>query len=221
MKSFSRGYTLVELLIIIAVLGILVSIITMSWGGYINWSNDRARENDTRQWVTTFELYRSRFTVYPLMPVDSSTPTIACLGAVGSLPTASTNSGGDKCGQYASSVSTAYASTTSTLQPEIVRVGNMVKNSYEAAGRGPVLDNTLIGPVLYVAQTGASAPYTVTAYFINFFKSAPCPTSFIGPATASDMTSLFPQIKDMKPASGPGSSANICYLKSSFSYSPS
>lgn len=221
MKLPSRGYTIIEVLIVISVIGILVSIGVVSWTGYVNWSNDRARENDTRQWATTFELYRSRFTVYPLMPADSSTPAIACLGAVGSLPTTTATSGGDKCGQYSSAVSTAYASTTSALQPEIVRVGNMVKNSYEAAGRGPIFDNVLVGPVLYVTQTGASAPYTISAYFINFFKSAPCPTDFTGPATTSDMSSLFPQIKDMKPTTGPGSSANICYLKNTFSYSPS
>lgn len=221
MKLPSRGYTIIEVLVVISVIGILVSIGIVSWTGYINWSNDRARENDTRQWVTTFELYRSRFTVYPLMPTDSSTPAIACLGAVGSLPTTAATSGGDKCGQYNSAASTAYASTTSALQPEIVRVGNMVKNSYEAAGRGPIFDNVLVGPVLYVTQTGASSPYTISAYFINFFKTSPCPTDFTGPASPADMTSLFPQIKDMKPTSGPGSSANICYLKSTFSYSPS
>lgn len=232
MKLSSRGYTLVEILIVISVLGILVSIAMVSWGGYVNWSSDRARENDVRQWSTTFDLYKSRFIVYPAMPVDNSNPTVICLSAVGTLPTGASNTtGGNKCGLYTSGSANQYAWTANNIptaspyapfdfDTEVKRVGNMVRNSYEANGGSTVINNALVGPIAYISQTGAGS-ITVTAYLINFFKNG-CPSTDFTAATSADFTPGSGKFAALSGLGTNPSGATTCYMqKNTFTYSPS
>ena len=69
------GFTIVELLIVIAVIAILATIVVVGWNGVIVKSRNTARIEAGEQWVSTFELYKSRFGIYPDVPYDTY-----CLG---------------------------------------------------------------------------------------------------------------------------------------------
>lgn len=195
-----RGFTIVELLIVITVLGVLVTIVLLMWGGAIRSAEDKARENDVRQWANTFELYRGRYVVYPISPAVSGfgSGTWACLGTFAST--------GARCGQYGQ-VSYSYAdSTGSTILTEAAKTGKLPANS------GPKVDNLFVGPLLYIEQSSSSAPITVRAHFVNFFQQK-CPSDFTNVTSTSPYSAL---------KSGQGSNPTfICELRREFTYSPS
>ena len=205
MNRFLRGFTLVELVIVIAVLGILVTIGMLSWNGALTGSRDHARELDARAWASSFDTYKSRYIVYPSMPTADGTAAAAtiCLGDF----TTETNS---KCGQYNSSTATAFlpASSATAMLAEIVKVGNVPTNS------GPVVKNVLTGPIYYATQATVSGTVTVTAKFINFFENS-CPTGFTN--INSSLPSTIAQVMTGLPT---GTNANACALTKTFSYTP-
>lgn len=209
MMRDKSGFTIVELLVVIVVIGILGAITIVTWSGVQQAARDSAREQDTRQWAATFNTYKARFIVYPLMPTDSLTPNVACLGGVGTFPSGTQPAGGNKCGQYGSSSTTSYASTTSSLQTEVTKIGTMPDNN------GPSVSNTLVGPIVYVSQTANSGTIPVEADFINFFEKT-CPTQDFIDAT-SNYSTKFSKLSTVLPS---GSTAKVCYLKSNFSYTP-
>lgn len=60
------GFTIVELLIVIVVIGILAGITVVAYRGVQNRANDTAIQNDLTKLAQTFELYRSENGVYPV-----------------------------------------------------------------------------------------------------------------------------------------------------------
>lgn len=214
MKTLQRGFTIVELLIVIVVLGVLLSIVTVAWAQYINSSQDSARETETIAWSNTFDLYKSRFFVYPVMPTDKDHPGIACLGGVDSFPTATNLTGGNKCGQYKSSDASAYASTSAAFDTAIKKVGYIQHNSSEQS-RQNIIDDTVVGPLVHVSRPADTGTFLVTARLVNFFKGD-CPTGFLGPVTNFNTT--LPGLDNLLPS---GSSAKVCYIEKTFSFTAS
>lgn len=109
-KRKLTGFTIIELLVIISTLGILVAIGTVAWGGVKTSSDNKASITELRQWKSTFDLYESRFAVFP----SPSTNGTYCLGD--DFP-------GDRCG-----VSSNF-SENSALNAEVLRTGALPKNS--------------------------------------------------------------------------------------------
>lgn len=61
----SGGFTIVEIIIVCIVLGILVTIGTVAWGGTLVSGRDRTRLAEQQHWVKRYETYRNRYGVYP------------------------------------------------------------------------------------------------------------------------------------------------------------
>lgn len=77
MYKKSTGFTIIELLIVIAVIAILATIVTIGWNGVSVQSRNTARANELETWKSTFELYKSRFGSYPTV----ATSGMYCLGS--------------------------------------------------------------------------------------------------------------------------------------------
>lgn len=60
-----RGFTIIELLIVIVVIGILVSVVTISWSGAQARSRDSKRLADAKAIEAALESYRSNNNDYP------------------------------------------------------------------------------------------------------------------------------------------------------------
>lgn len=178
MKRPIRGFTIVELLIVVVVMGILSSIGILAWGGAVTSSNNRARAADIKQWVSSFDNYKGRFGIWPtdLLASDASTATV-CLGSFGAGSNNPTNNG--KCGQYTSSTSPRYIpdSASASLNTEIAKIGKLPANSGPAYKTGTL---GIVGPVVYLSRStnGGTGDITVTGKFIGFFQGSSCPSGF-------------------------------------------
>lgn len=62
-----RGFTLVELLIVIAIIGILTTLLTANFVGVRQRARDAQRKSDLRQLQSALELYRSDQGTYPVV----------------------------------------------------------------------------------------------------------------------------------------------------------
>lgn len=203
MKKAQHGFTLIELILVMVLLAVLATIGIIAWNGVVVSSRDRARENDTRLWATTFETYRGRFIAYPAMPTgDSPLDKVICLGTFSQYS--------NKCGQYNSNTSTQSVadSGSSSMLTEIAKVGRVPSNS------GPAVNSALVGPLVYLSQTTASGTTTVTGKFINFFETN-CPSDF------TDISSSLPLLLALVLTGLPGgTNAKACALVKTFSYTP-
>lgn len=202
----NHGFTLVELIIVIVVIGILAAIVTSIWIGVLSSTRDHAREQDTRNWASTFDLYSSRFGSYPALPT-SDTPVgdvTLCLGTFVTTGGVVTNS---KCGQYKSAVVTQYipAGSSATMLANMARLSSGNKAPVDS---GQVINNMLVGPLVYLKQSTIASTVTVTAQFIDFFEGN-CPSGFTN--INSSLPSSIASVRS-------GTAANVCALTKTFVY---
>lgn len=61
----SRGFTIVELLIVIVVIGILAAIVIVAFNGIQNRANDTTIRSDLTNLAKKLELYKADYSVYP------------------------------------------------------------------------------------------------------------------------------------------------------------
>ncbi|MDB5183963.1 MAG: exported protein of unknown function [Candidatus Saccharibacteria bacterium] len=200
MKRSQHGFTVVELLIVIIVLGILVGISVTAWVGAGASSRDKAREIDVRAWSSTFDNYKGRFGVYPAVPLNDGTPFSACLGSF-----SATN---NKC------VASAGGSGTyidATLSDSTNIVANVSKIAASPVNGGPVIGNAgkITGPFVYMTQVTTGGSIAVTAKIIDFFEGS-CPTGFTNETGTGTFSTLF----------GALGSAKACSLIKTFTYNP-
>lgn len=66
-KKEERGFTLVELLIVISIIGVLTTLLMANFIGVRQRARDAQRKSDLRQLQSAFELYRSDQGAYPTL----------------------------------------------------------------------------------------------------------------------------------------------------------
>lgn len=72
-----KGFTIVELLIVIVVIGILAAITIVSYNGIQKRAENAARATEFKQWVNIVKAYHATHGVYP---PALGTPGVYCLG---------------------------------------------------------------------------------------------------------------------------------------------
>lgn len=137
MKRPQTGFTIVEILVIISTIAILVTIGIVGWGTLSTWSRNNTRGTELAQWKNTFDLYKSRYAVYPTG--TSSTGTY-CL-----------NAAQPKCG-----VNNSYSPDT-TLNNALKHVTSLPTNN--AGDTIKVGSTTYLGPYVTFI-TGGSVKLT-------------------------------------------------------------
>lgn len=71
--NYKKGFTLIEILIVVAIIGILASVVLVGLGPVQRRGRDARRISDLRQVQTGLELYYGKDGVYPLTQADWKT----------------------------------------------------------------------------------------------------------------------------------------------------
>jgi len=187
----SRGFTIVELLIVIVVIGILASIVAVSWSSVVKSSADSARAADVKQWASTFDLYKSRYSTYPAFTagtycIGEGFKNNLCGKTVGGLP--------------------AVTTATTAIHQEVKKVGDLPKNG------GPVAANTFQGPFIIVRKPApVGSTQAIEIEILNYFERGyNCAANGMVTSTGAN-SAVFPNTGD--------TSVVVCYILKATTYS--
>lgn len=124
-----RGFTIVELLVVIVIIAILAAITVVAYNGIQTRANNSSRISEYNQWMKTFELYKIDNGTYPTMPVGGY-----CLG---------TGFPGGKCRDY-------LANNGNTLtEANSVPLMNKLKTVSSIPQAQHIGINGTVGPYVY------------------------------------------------------------------------
>jgi prepilin-type N-terminal cleavage/methylation domain-containing protein len=132
----AKGFTIVELLIVIVVIGTLAAIVIVAYNGITTRARNTARVDEMEAWVHLFESYRA---------INGSLPTLAtgqyCLGT--GFPMGPNGGGVPRCRDYDCTGATCYPESTGTaLATTLSSVGRIPSSPKIAVNGtvGPYLD---------------------------------------------------------------------------------
>lgn len=217
MNRPARGFTIVELLIVIVVIGILLGIAVVSMSGYTRWANNEARMVDIKTWASTFDNYKGRLYVWPTMPANNADPKAVCLGAfVNDVSKPAVNTNG-RCAKYPGTTAYPAASATyiNATGADVTELNDQVKRIGDIPQNGGKKTNEGAGPFVYVWQQTASGTTTVTGAFVNYFEGS-CPDDLV---TVSTLIS-GPNSARYAGLSSLTSGTTACALEKTFSFTP-
>lgn len=147
----SRGFTVVEVVIVCVVIGILASIVIVGYSGLQSSSRDDLRTQKMKEWASILTNYKTKYGLYPLPddPTPVTTGTYYCLDE--------TNS--DTACDISSVID---ASGSTTLFDNVRKVGQLPASNF------PMINDTVSGPLLYIqyaSSTGEITEFTISGVF--------------------------------------------------------
>jgi Tfp pilus assembly protein PilE len=149
MKS-SRGFTIVEIIVICVVIGILASIAVVGYNSLQQSSRDSLRAQKMKEWSSTLTTFKTKYGLYPLPtdPTPSSTGTYYCLYEVNPATACDTPS-------------FINAEGSTVLLTAAKKAGQLPASNFP-------LTNTTGGPVLYIAYESTTGAMTEVALVAPF-----------------------------------------------------
>ena len=163
-KFYSDGFTLVELLIVIVIIGVLAGISVAAYSGVQKSARNTASLQELNQWKRLFEVYRAQNGQFP---PQLTVGERYCLGK--NFPKGA--EGQERCRDY-KSTSTGYLQASSDdLMTELQTVGSLPSGQHT-----PIRD--VVGPYLSVGSSGID--------FVGIFHGSVCPDSTRNVWTNSD-----------------------------------
>ena len=160
MKKY--GFTIVELLIVIVVIGILAAISIVAYNNVTTSAKNTSRVQELKQWHKHFELYKAQYGSYLAMDDGGY-----CLGT--GFPSGSGGGNTPRCRTWNSTGSNSYTETASTSLMNTLRsMGSITQGD-----RSPI--GALVGP--YVIYNSA----TIRLFtFIQGSSESDCPSDMSG-----------------------------------------
>lgn len=155
-KKRAKGFTIVELLIVIIVIAILASIVTVAYVGAQQRAYNSARLSEVKAWQKLLMMYYTEHTQGPSVAAGSY-----CLG---------TGFPNGACRDYLGNGSTTYyQANNSTLMSQLNQEGSL-----PGGPRVPV--NGTIGP--YVNIWAGGSGFTITTVFNGKASECPAPLTY-------------------------------------------
>lgn len=136
------GFTIVELLIVIVVIGILVAIVIVAYTGITDSSKRASASSQVKQWSKLFELYRAQYGALP-----SLADGYYCLG---------TGFPSNECRQPGHATYGYDESTGTPIITELSKVGTVPSNAPVTVGpyASPYMQVTSTRYILFVLMPG-------------------------------------------------------------------
>jgi prepilin-type N-terminal cleavage/methylation domain-containing protein len=128
-----RGFTIVELLIVIVVIAILAAITIVAYNGIQTRASNASRVSEFNQWLKVYELYKVQNGTYPTMPVGGY-----CLG---------TGFPDGKCRDYTQDPAQPGSNALSEANSDPLITKAKTVGSIPQAQHVPV--NSTVGPYIY------------------------------------------------------------------------
>lgn len=152
MAKSKSGFTIVEVLIVVAIIGILASIVIVSYSGVQRNARNADRYTQVKAWERLLQLYKAKYGTFPAVANKDS----YCLGS--GFPNG-------KCREYlASGTNTYLESDNAALMTELKKIGTL-----PTVSPTPV-NGWIVGPYVNYWGTGM--------YLSEVFEGGPsnCPS---------------------------------------------
>jgi prepilin-type N-terminal cleavage/methylation domain-containing protein len=167
-RKFLKGFSLIELLVVISIIGILVAILVLNFDEARKHSRDSVRKSDLQALQLAIELYKSQNGVYPARGCGATT------GWVGPGP----NPWGPNCSEYIAG-----------LVPDYIAALPTDPNQEQDSGKGYLYTTDATGSLYKVVVHKSVESDLITSFADQFAR---CPKS-CGPVTSGGICNTAPQ----------------------------